>query len=83
MPRFFLHVHEAGKTVAVDPEGGEYASIELARFEAIEGARQLASDRALAGISFAGSIEIATEGGEVLSVVLFEDAFAARSDAVR
>ena len=81
--RFYLHVHEVGKTVAIDPEGGEYVSLDMARFEAIEGARQLASDRALAGITFAGSIEIATEGGEVLAVVPFEDAFAARSDAVR
>lgn len=73
--RFYLHVHEVGKTVAVDPEGAEYPSLDRARLEAIEAVRQLASDRALVGITFAGSIEIATEGGEVLAVVLFEDAF--------
>ena len=74
--RFYLHVHETGKTVAIDPEGSEHASLDMARFEAIEAAQQLAADRARAGIPpLAGSIQITGAGGEVLGVVLFEDAF--------
>ena len=75
--RYFLHVHEAGKSVAIDPEGVEFASLEMARLEAIEAARQLAANRALAGIiPVAGSfIEIAVEGSKVSLVVPFEEAF--------
>ena len=75
--RYFLHVHEAGKSVAIDPECVEFASLEMACLEAIEAARQLAANRALTGvIPVAGSfIEIATEGSEVSLVVPFEEAF--------
>ena len=77
MPRYYLDVHEAGKTVAIDPEGAEFPSLETARLEAIEAARQLAANRALTGvIPVVGSfIEIAMEGSEVSLVVPFEEAF--------
>ena len=75
--RFYLHVHEMGKTVAIDPEGAEFPSLAMARLEAIESARQLAANRALTGvIPVAGSfIEIAMEGSKVSLVVPFEEAF--------
>ena len=74
--RFYLHVHETGKTVAVDPEGSEYPSLDMARAEAIEAAQQLAAERARAGVTPLGVfIEIADADDKVLAVVLFEDAF--------
>lgn len=73
MSRLFLHI-DTGDLVR-DLEGADYASVEDARVEAIQAAREIMSQRVLAGRAPDGEkIIIEDENGRVVLVVRFQDA---------
>lgn len=75
MPLFYFHVYDR-ILVAPDDEGLELANIEVARDEAVRGARSILSDDILRGcIDLSGRIEVAGEDGTILLTLPFRDAF--------
>jgi hypothetical protein len=73
MPKFFFHIRD-GQDLAADPEGAEFESLEAARKEAINSARELLSQRILRGEVVDGqAFELTSEDGEVADIVRFKD----------
>ena len=76
MPRFYLHIEQSRGRVE-DLEGAEYSDLGAARYEAIESAREIMSDRVSQGEQADHSrFVIVDEAGETLDVVPFESALA-------
>lgn len=74
MTRLFLH-QSLPQQFIEDTEGLEFSSLEDARKEAIESAREMICDMARGGhIELDCKFQIANEGGKVLLVVPFSDA---------
>jgi hypothetical protein len=73
MPRFHFNVFN--NVVALDYEGVERPSLEVARTEAVAGARDLVSSHIRDGNTIYSShrIEITDEAGRLLHVVRFGD----------
>jgi hypothetical protein len=75
MARYHFDVVTASETIR-DPEGAELPSIESARSEAIEDARQLMATAMLSGRDISTRrIQITDDHGAVLLVVQFTDAY--------
>jgi hypothetical protein len=74
MPRFFFH-HRTKEKYIKDPEGQDLPTLEDARLEAIESARELMSEEVLNGSPPDGSqFDISDEQGNVLAIVPFQSA---------
>ena len=74
MHRYFFHLRDGGNLVP-DETGMELASLEDARREAVQSARDILADQLRAGQALDGQrIEIADERGEVLVIVTFREA---------
>jgi hypothetical protein len=75
MPRYFFHIHDAADLI--DEDGLELPSAEVAKWEALRGARGLAAEQVLAGrLSLNDRIDVADETGAVIATVSFRDAVA-------
>jgi hypothetical protein len=73
MPRYYFHIRN-GEDLARDPEGAEFATLDLARAEAIKSARELLSQRVLRGDLVNGeSFELTSDDGVVAEIVKFKD----------
>jgi hypothetical protein len=73
MPRFFFHVSD-NSGVAIDDEGRELHSFDVAWKEAVKGARSIIGDEVSQGrIDLRGMIRIADEAGTVLAAIPFSD----------
>jgi len=69
MPRYFFNVRD-GAELSQDCEGQELPSLDAARLEAANSARELIGEQILHGGALEGrSIEIADDGGAVLAVI--------------
>ncbi|TDW35789.1 hypothetical protein EV128_102334 [Rhizobium azibense] len=74
MPRYYFNII-AGDGVREDLEGSELPSLERARIEAVEDARNLMSAAMLLGQDISSRrLEICNEAGDVLLTVPFMDA---------
>ena len=74
MARYFFNIRSGGETIA-DSEGQEFASLEVARNEAVESARELLAEAVLLGEAIDHRhFEIADEEGKTLAVVAFREA---------
>jgi hypothetical protein len=75
MQRVFLHIVEGSETL-LDPEGSEVTDIELARQEAIEGARLLMMDALRSGERLRKDrvFKVTDERGLVLLTIPFVEA---------
>jgi hypothetical protein len=74
MPRYFLHVVDTIE--APDEEGVEFADVWMARDAAIKGARELVCEQIRQGfLDLGGYIQIASDSGEPLMRVGFQEAF--------
>ena len=71
MPRYFFHVREGDVLLPDDDEGQELQSVKEAQQEAIQTARELLSEAALAGraASLNYQIEVVDEGGVTVFVM--------------
>jgi hypothetical protein len=81
MARYYFNVVTSTETIE-DPEGTELPSIEAARVEAIEDARQLMASAMLSGRNISTRcIEITNDYGLVLLVIMipFTDAYTGES----
>ena len=56
MPIFFLHLHVGHKLIE-DPEGSDLPSLEAAKTEALEAAREIIADRIIAGNTLSKAFE--------------------------
>jgi hypothetical protein len=73
VPRFFFHIHDH-RGEAIDAEGRELASVEMARKEAIKGVRSILSYEALRGLmDLTGRIEVADQEGRVLFCLQYSE----------
>lgn len=83
MSRFFLNIiNRVGS--ARDEEGVELARLDEAVEQAREGIRSIIADEAKVGkIDMDGRVEIVDEGGTILAVVPFPEAFDYRAPAGR
>jgi hypothetical protein len=74
MPRLYFHLHN--QISARDEEGRDLADPSTAWMRAVEDIRSIVSEEARSGqLDLRGRIEIADEGGQVLSTVQFIEAF--------
>ena len=75
MPMYFFNLRRQGE-VFPDPEGQEFPDMNAARTEAIEGARDLATDRVRSGepINLAYCFEITDEAGQLQATIEFSEA---------
>ena len=75
MSRWYLHVHD-GTTAFPDPDGGEFPDIEAAREEALVTAREVLIDGIRIGQDRSSwRVEVASESGKPLLMVLFSEVF--------
>ena len=73
MSRYFFHMRMIDDTLIVDINGIEVTDLAAARGEAIEAVIEMTHEKELAGERPSiKAIEIADEGGEIVSVILFE-----------
>jgi hypothetical protein len=73
MPKFYFHIRD-GQNLTLDPEGAEFETLEAARVEAMNSARELLSHRILRGDVVDGqAFELTGEDGTVLNIVRFKD----------
>ena len=73
MPRYFFHVREIGNFIE-DEEGRDLPGLEVARAEALKGARSIISDDVSKGvIDLSSAIEVADSAGAVLLTLSFGD----------
>ena len=73
MPRFFLHVRDGDRLIE-DPDGVDLPTLEAAREEALQAARDLVAARLRAGEVVDGQkFEIADESGAVKATVAFRE----------
>ena len=73
MPKYYFHIRD-GQDLAPDPEGAEFESLEAARVEAINSARELVAQRILRGDVVDGqAFELTSEDGKVADIVRFKD----------
>ena len=71
MPRFYFHVRNHDH-YDEDPEGGDFSSVEMARQEAIQAAREMMAEKVAHGELLDGQcFEIADESGKIVSLVPF------------
>ncbi len=74
MPRYFLHVREAGDLVE-DPDGVDFPDVAAARMEAVEAAREIMAEHIRKGLDVSGwSFEIADGSGRPVMTVPFSEA---------
>lgn len=74
MPRFFFDVHNRIGLIA-DEEGRELADVEVARAEALKGARSIIADEVLQGqLDLDGRIDVADADGSLLFSISFAEA---------
>ena len=77
MSRYFFHVHD--DVEASDQEGLELPSAEAAKWEALRGARDIASAQVLEGrLNLSHRVDVIDEGGTVVATVTFRDAIAVK-----
>lgn len=75
MPNYHLHLHNA-HVDASDEEGHDLPDLEAARAKALAGIRGFLGHEAMSGkLDFRGQVDIADEGGRVLEIVHFKEAF--------
>jgi hypothetical protein len=80
MPLFYLHVYDSAG-FATDEEGTDCSGLDGARDAAIRGIRSLLAEEVLQGkFDLRGRIDIADEGGNIVTVIPFRDAVALRLD---
>jgi hypothetical protein len=73
MPRFFFDVVD-GSEVTSDQEGVEFADLEAARTEAVQGARDLVAHGIMRNEDVSGqSFSIRDEKGQTVALVPFRD----------
>jgi hypothetical protein len=73
VPRFFFHIQDHRGAIK-DMEGRELASEEMARKEAIKGARSILSYEALQGlVDLTGRIEVTDAEGTVLFCLRYSE----------
>jgi hypothetical protein len=73
MPRYFFHVYDDQETI--DQDGLELPNVEVAEWEALRGARSLASEQVLMGrLRLTDRIDVTNETGTVIATVTFRDA---------
>ena len=73
MPRFFLHIRDAGEFIE-DPDGSELPDLAAARVEATAGAREIVASRVRAGEAIFGPhFDICDGAGLSLSTVSYRD----------
>lgn len=74
MARYHFHVLN-GLGLTADDEGRELADLDIARDEAIKGARSIVSEEAKEGrVDLRGKIDVADPSGRVLLTVTFAEA---------
>ncbi len=74
MPRYFLHVREAGDLVE-DPDGTEFPDEAAVRKEAVEAAREIMAEHIRKGLDVSGwSFEVVDEDGRPVMSVPFSEA---------
>jgi hypothetical protein len=71
MPRYFFHLRDGAALLEDDGESQDFANLEAARLEAIEGARQILSEAALSGRagSLHQQIEVVDEAGRTVVIM--------------
>lgn len=73
MPKYYFHIRD-GQDLAHDPEGAEFETLEAARKEAANSARELLAQRLLRGDVIDGqAFELTTEDGDIADIVRFKD----------
>ncbi|CDN54734.1 Hypothetical protein RG1141_CH23960 [Neorhizobium galegae bv. officinalis bv. officinalis str. HAMBI 1141] len=74
MQRFYLHLNYLHDFVA-DPDGSEYPDLQTARFEALQGTRDLAADCLRRGEEFKlWSVRVCNADGDMLDEVFVQEA---------
>ncbi len=74
MPRYFLHVREAGDLVE-DPDGTEFPDEAAVRKEAVEAAREIMAEHIRKGLDVSGwCFEITDANGRSIMTVPFSEA---------
>ena len=72
MPHYFFHLYD--DLIVLDQEGKELPSLQAARENALDNAREMACAEVLDGhLNLKHRIEIADESGKVLATVPFRD----------
>jgi hypothetical protein len=57
-----------------DPEGAEFETLEMARDEAVQAAREILAERLIKGDVIDGEVfEISLEDGEIVATIPFKD----------
>ncbi len=80
MPRYFLHVREAGDLVE-DPDGVDFPDVAAARMEAVAAAREIMAEHIRKGLDVSSwSFEVVDEDGRLIMSVPFSEAVQ-RADA--
>ena len=73
MQRYYFHVRH-DETLVRDLEGAEFETLELAREEAVQAAREILAERLIKGDVIDGEIfEITLENGEIVAAIPFRD----------
>lgn len=73
MPKYYFHIRD-GQDLALDPEGAEFETLEAARKEAANSARELLAQRLLRGDVIDGqAFELTTEDGDIADIFRFKD----------
>jgi hypothetical protein len=73
MPRYYFNIRDGGD-FAQDPEGVEFATLDLAREEAVTAVREILSEKLMRGEVVDGqTMEICDEEGHVLDTIIFKD----------
>jgi hypothetical protein len=74
MRRFYLHLNYFHDFIA-DPNGSEYPDLQSARFEALQGTRDLAADCLRSGEEFKlCSVRVCNADGDMLDEVFVQEA---------
>ncbi|MCJ9668518.1 MULTISPECIES: DUF6894 family protein [unclassified Neorhizobium] len=74
MQRFYLHLNYLHDFIA-DPDGSEYPDLQTARFEALQGTRDLAADCLRSGEEFKlWSVRVCNADGDMLDEIFVQEA---------
>jgi hypothetical protein len=73
MQRYYFHVRHHEMLIR-DPEGAEFETLEMARDEAVQAAREILAERLIKGDVIDGEVfEISLEDGAIVATIPFRD----------